>query len=295
MTQSMTAFARSEQTTPCGILSCEIKTLNHRYLDVVTRTPQPLRALEAEIVKQIRSKLSRGRVECCFNLQRPDGNGQAKVNTENLLALAGEIRKVEAELHHLGIQLTPVSALDVMSHFGITAVPEPDPEQLQQDTQALLDETLNGLVKTRLDEGGRLREFILKQGDKLEQNIAYLRNHHPKSLAAARAKLNSRLAEMDVGADAERLAQEAALLAQKLYIGADIEEELDRCDSHILELKAIFKRNEPIGRRLDFQMQELNREANTISSKSIDTETTHTAVEIKTIVEQMREQVQNIE
>ena len=168
-------------------------------------------------------------------------------------------------------------------------------DQLRENAMQLLDETLNELIKSRQEEGARLQQFILENNSALEKTVLKLREHYPQALAAAREKLNQRIAEIDVAIEPERLAQEAALLAQKFYINADIEEELDRCDSHIQELQAIFKRKEPIGRRLDFLMQELNREANTISSKSADIETTHTAVEAKTLIEKMREQIQNIE
>ncbi len=293
MTCSMTAFAREERPVETGVLGCEIKTVNHRYLDVSVRTASPLRSLEPDIIKAIREKVARGRVECLFLVQTDDARPQ--VDVAALTALAEEIHKTEDKLHSLGMDSSPVSALDAMKWSGVTSTGEPDAERLCADAMQLLDKTLDNLVKSRREEGARLEKFILGHCAELQKVISRLRKHYPKALAEARKKFDRRLAEIKTEVDPERLAQEAALLAQKFCIGADIEEELNRCASHMQELKAIFKRKEPIGRRLDFLMQELNREANTISSKSADIETTHTAVEAKTLIEQMREQIQNIE
>ncbi len=295
MTCSMTSFAQRELPTRCGVLGCEIKTVNHRYLDVAVRTAEPLRALEADGVQRIREKIARGRVECLLKLQADGAATQPRVDAAALAALAGEMRKAEEQLRGLGVEPAPTPVLDVMKWAGVAGAAGPDAAQLRRDAMQLLDQTLDDLIKSRREEGARLRRFILEHRGALEQTLARLRERYPQTLTAARAKLEARLAEIDVGIAPERMAQEAALLAQKFCIGADIAEELDRCASHVQELDAVFKRDEPIGRRLDFLMQELNREANTIASKSADVETTHAAVEAKTLIERMREQVQNIE
>ena len=294
MTYSMTAFARGERPIQSGVLSCEIKTVNHRYLDVSVRATGALRELEAEATAKIRNKLARGRVECLLNVQT-DGGKQTTVDVKALAALAEEMRTVATALGEADLSLSPASIIEMMKWPGVSVAAELDVERLRKDAAELLDETLDKVAESRREEGRRLETFVLGHCTDLERVIAQLRRRYPQALAAARDKLNDRLNEIDVDVEPERLAQEAAILAQKLYLGADIEEELNRCTSHVEELKAIFKREEPIGRRLDFMAQELNRETNTISSKSIDVETTHTAVEAKTLVEQIREQVQNIE
>ncbi len=295
MTCSMTAFARKERPTEFGILSCEIKTVNHRYLDVSVRTAEPARKSEPDIVKKVRGRLARGRVECFFNVQRNDTGATPGVNMQALAALAEEMHKTRDKLHDAKIETTPVSVIEVMKWPGIINADEPDAERMHESVMQLLDTTLDDLIDGRREEGMRLQEFILEHCGQLEKIIAQLRERYPQALAEMREKLNRRLAEMNLEIDPERLAQEAALLAQKFYIGADITEEIDRCASHTQELKAVFKRKEPIGRRLDFLMQELNREVNTISSKSADIATTHSMVETKVLIEKMREQIQNIE
>ena len=290
----MTAFARGERPAQTGTLSCEIKTVNHRYLDVSLRAPTALRTLEPDVIRRVREKLARGRVECYFGLQGNDTTETPAVSTEALTAVAAEMHKVETQLRELGMNPAPPSVCDVMKWPGVMNSGGDD-EQLRKDAMQLLDETLEELIGGRRREGERLRDFILENSAALEKTVAKLRKHHPEVIAATREKLSRRLAEVETTVEPERLAQETALLVQKFCMNSDIEEELDRCDSHVRELHAIFERAEPIGRRLDFLMQELNREANTISSKSADMKSTHLAVEAKTLIEQMREQIQNIE
>ena len=293
MTYSMTAFAREECLTPFGVLSCEIKTLNHRYLDISVRTA--IKPLEPYINQKIRQKLARGRIECLLGIQQSSSQLQPQINTEALTTLANQMAKVETELRNLGIKLTPVSVLDTMAWSGVTNVTSLNPQQIHEDAMTLIDKTLDAIIDSRHDEGLRLKRFVLEHCDNLEKTISRLRQHYPQALAKAREKMNQKFTEINTDIDPQRLAQETALLVQKFYIATDIQEELNRLNSHIEELKAIFKRKEPIGRRLDFLMQELNREANTLSSKSADIKTTYLAVEAKTFVEQIREQIQNIE
>lgn len=298
MTCSMTAFAREEHLAEGGVISCEIKTVNHRYLDLSLRLAEVVRPLEAAVTERVRERLARGKVECTIGVQHPDAALSLKVDDGPLAALAREMVRTENRLRDMGVTLTPPSVLDVMKWRHITdfTTPTPvDPSQVGDDTLNLLDQTLDSLVRSRQEEGGRLEEVIRGHCDQFAGIIAQLRGRYPSVLAAAREKLEQKLAGIDTDFDPQRMVQEAALLAHKFYIGADIAEELDRCDSHIKELDAVFRRTGPVGRRLDFLMQEMNREINTIASKSVDAAMAHTAVDAKTLVEQMREQIQNIE
>ena len=296
MTCSMTAYARGERTVQDNVLGCEIKTVNHRYLDLALRTAEVLRPLEADINRKIHAKLARGRVECTLNLKPQNTVPFPKSDEATLVALAEEMRKAGEILRETGCEWAPPSLLDMVKWCGVADTAEPiDSQRMSRHAMELLDRVLDDLVGSRREEGGRLEEFILARRNELAGLIAELRRRYPPALAATREKFSQKLAGVDIELDPQRMAQEAALLAQKFCIGADIEEELDRCDSHVEELGAIFRRAEPIGRRLDFLMQEINREINTIASKSADTKTVHIAIDAKTLVEQMREQVQNIE
>ncbi len=296
MTCSMTAYAHGERIVQDNVLGCEIKTLNHRYFDLALRTAGVLRPLDADINKKIHAKLARGRVECTIDLKPQNAAAFPKFDHEALVALAREMGRAAELLREAGFQWAPPSLLDVVKRCGVVGMVESvDPLRISGHALELLDQVLDDLVGSRQAEGARLEKFILARCDELAEVVARLRHRYPAVLAAARERFSQKLAGVDTGLDPQRMAQEATLLAQKFCIGADIEEELDRCDSHVQELNAIFKRSEPIGRRLDFLMQEMHREINTISSKSADTETAHIAIDAKTLVEQMREQIQNIE
>ena len=295
MTCSMTAFARGERPTEYGVLVCEIRSVNHRYLDVSVHMAAPLKALEAGVVKRLREAVARGRVECSFRLQADDIESEFRVDEDSLAALLGEIREVEKQMRSQGFEPALMSPLEVFKRAGTTDSNVPVAANIQGDVIALLDEVLDSLVRSRREEGARLQQFILEHCVELEKAFVRLREHYPDALVAAREKMNAQLAEVDVCVSPERMAQEVALLVQKFCVGADIEEELDRCASHFQELNAIFGRGEPIGRRLDFLTQELHREVNTIASKAIDVETTHAVVDVKTWIERIREQAQNME
>ena len=295
MTCSMTAFASRKRPIRSGVLGCEIRSVNHRYLDVSVRAGDPVRAFEADIVKRIREKIARGRIECSFRVQAGADGPRFRADDDALARLMDEMLRVTGQLRGRGLEVAPVPVLDVMKWAAVAAPDEPAAPEMRGEVIGLLDETLAELVRSRREEGMRLRQFILEHCGELERELARLREHYPRALEAARASLSARFAGIDVDAAPERVAQEAALLVQKFLVGADVEEELDRCASHVRELNAIFNRGGPVGRRLDFLTQELNREANTISSKAADVETTHAAVEIKTRVERIREQAQNVE
>lgn len=297
---SMTAFARRECLFGERVISCEIRTVNHRYLDLALRMSEAVKPLEAMVAEKIRRKLSRGRVECAVVVQQPDASA-LKIDDKALDALAAETLRITQRLSGMGLDLAPPSVSEVvkLGHItGLCAPPPVDSSGLDDAVAVLVDQALDCLVESRKAEGSRLQKFILGQRDELAKLVAMLRERYPQALAAAREKFRRKLAELagiNADLDPQRMAQEAVLLAHKVCTGADIEEELDRCDSHMQELDAIFRRTGPVGRRLDFLVQELNREINTIASKSVDVETSHTAVAAKTLTEQMREQVQNIE
>ena len=296
MTCSMTAYAHDVRVVQDNVLGCEIKTVNHRYFDLSLRAAEIFRPLETDINRKIHAKLARGRVECTIDMKPRNATSYPQLDDEALVALAAEMGRAEEILRGTGFKWMAPSLIDMVRWRDVAGKAESvDPKQMGRYAMELLDQTLDNLIGSRQEEGARLEGFILARRDELAEIIAKLRRRYPLVLAAAREKFSQKLASVDTGLEPQRMAQETALLVQKFCIGADIEEELDRCDSHIEELGAIFRRTEPVGRRLDFLMQEMNREINTIGSKSADTETVHIAIDAKTLVEQMREQVQNIE
>jgi len=288
MIHSMTAFARCEQPTPWGTLTWEIRSVNHRYLEVTVRLPEYLRALEPEVRERIGAALNRGKVECHLKLRATtDTPVEIALNrplVERLLAVA-------AELEHLMGPGMGLRMADVLHWPGVVSETESAQEPLRQTTLACLDMVLAELIASRAREGARLAELIAQRGSAMRTQVQKVRERRPQVLARQREKLLAKLQELPAEPDSNRLEQELVLIAQRL----DVDEELDRLTAHLAEITDVLARHEPVGRRLDFLMQELNREANTLSAKSADTETTRAAVELKVLIEQMREQVQNIE
>lgn len=288
MIRSMTAFARSERQHDGWIITWELRSMNHRYLDTTIRLPELLRTLEPVVRERIHDALSRGKLEC--NLKFQSGTGLPaelflnKPVAQRLLQLAAELEQFMGP----GTGLRPV---DVLSWPGVVGEAEPDLEKIQAATLAGLDAALVELIATRQREGERIAQLLLQRCDSMKIQIRQVRLRRPEVVAKLREKLLARLADLALEPDAQRLEQEMAIMAQRL----DVEEELDRLDAHLAEIGNVLQRTEPVGRRLDFLMQELNREANTLSAKSADTETTRAAVELKVLIEQMREQIQNIE
>ena len=262
--------------------------MNHRYLDTTNRLPELLRTLEPIVRERIHDALNRGKLEC--NLKFQSGTGLPaefflnKPVAQRLLQLAAELEQFMGP----GTGLRPV---DVLSWPGVVGETEPDLEKIQAATLAGLDAALTELIATRQREGQRITQLLLQRCDSMAVQIRQVRLRRPEVVIKLREKLLARLADLALEPDAQRLEQEMALMAQRL----DVEEELDRLDAHLAEISHVMQRAEPVGRRLDFLMQELNREANTLSAKSADTETTRAAVELKVLIEQMREQIQNIE
>lgn len=284
----MTAFARSEQQNNGWIITWEVRSVNHRYLDISVRLPETLRSLEPVMREQVGKLLSRGKVECNLKLQTETGvQTEISLNrplVERLLTMATELEQIMGP----GTGLRPI---DVLGWSGVVSELEPDLEQINAIILSGLDKALIELVAMREREGERMAEMLVQRCKTMHEQIGRIRARRPDIIARIRDKLIARLAELPLQPDPDRLEQEMAIIAQRL----DIDEELDRLDAHLDEIAEVLQRFEPVGRRLDFLMQELNREANTLSSKSADTETTRSAVELKVLIEQMREQVQNIE
>ncbi len=292
MTHSMTAFARREalvgEPQAAGRLTLELRGVNHRYLELVLRLPDELRALEPALREGLAARLGRGKVELGLRYTPPEAAGGAlAIDDELVKRLSHASREVEALLYNPA----PISSLELLRWPGVMRPPSIAAEILQGAALALLEEALEEFIDSRGREGAKLREVIDRRLAAMTEVVAAVRERMPQVLAAQREKLRNRVAELKVELDEGRLEQELALLAQK----ADVDEEMDRLETHIAEVGRVLAQSGPVGRRLDFLMQELNREANTLGSKSIDTETTAASVELKVLIEQMREQIQNIE
>lgn len=288
MTRSMTGFARQEQTFSWGNAIWELRSVNHRYLETSFRLPDTLRELEPKLRDAVRQALQRGKLEATLHLQLEQASEQTiGLNMERVrqLALAGQ--QITAQLD----QAAPISPLEILRWPGVIQEAELDRETMQQAVLKLFDSSLQQLIEHRTREGAELEQHLLQRLSTISKHVAHLRQRMPDIIQAQREKLQSKIAALQVELDPERLEQEIALLAQK----ADVDEELDRLDTHVIEVKHTLKQSNSLGRRLDFLMQELNREANTLSSKAVVAETTQVAVELKVLIEQMREQIQNIE
>jgi uncharacterized protein (TIGR00255 family) len=288
MIYSMTGFARRETRESWGTLSCEIRSVNHRYLETAWKLPEDLRPVEPEFRRLASEALKRGKVECGFRLGYSDADAVGV--TLDQQALEGLLEAVETLTERLD-RAAPVNPMDVLRWPGVVAAEERDTEPVQAAAVALLAATLEDLVRARAVEGSRLAGMILERCDGIERLVVIVRERLPEVRERLRSKLQERVEAIAATVDEERLEQEFALLIQKM----DVDEEVDRLGSHVAEVRRIIDKGGPAGRRLDFLMQELNREANTLASKSQDQETTRAAVELKVLIEQMREQIQNIE
>ncbi|WP_286240523.1 YicC/YloC family endoribonuclease [Neptuniibacter halophilus] len=287
MTRSMTAFARQEAEHDWGSLSWEIRSVNHRYLEPHMRLPENLKELEGSLREKLRKTLSRGKVECTLRFN-PEAKVQQLVVNEDY---AREVIHAAETLQGMLAAHQPVDPLELMRWPGVLQDVKLDMELVKNSARALFDKALDDLIEGRSREGVELSGLINQRLDSISEIVAEVRSKMPQILENQRNNLQQRLAELKQELDESRLEQEIALLAQK----ADVDEEMDRLDTHVQEVRRVLKQKGPIGRRLDFLMQELNREANTLSSKSIVASTTQCAVELKVLIEQMREQIQNIE
>ncbi len=288
MLHSMTGFARESGESSLGTLTWELRSVNHRYLDVQFKLPDELRAQEHAFRRQVAACLRRGKVECAFRFRRAfDEHSEMRLDKQMVALLAARIEQLAIALPDSG----SVDPMDILRWPGVVQQPEIDTEPLFAESQALLDVALDAIRKMRASEGERIGAMLESRCADIETIAGDVRARMPEVLAAARAKQRERIDKLDVAADPARLEVELALVAQKM----DIDEELDRLGSHLHEIRSCLASDEAVGRRLDFLMQELNREANTLASKSADTQTTSSAVDLKVLIEQMREQVQNIE
>jgi uncharacterized protein (TIGR00255 family) len=284
----MTAFARQEQQTELGDLTWEIRSVNHRYLEVALRLDEKFRPLEMQIRKLFADKLGRGKVDAVLRYKSPE---QEQAALEIDQKLAKSVIETCSQLSELTENSAPVDPLRVLQWPGVIKSETVDQTALNKSVMASLKVAINELIDTRKTEGAALQVMIEQRCEEIDAIAIETRKQMPLILEHQRNRLNEKVAELNVDLDPERLEQEIVVLAQK----SDVAEELDRLQSHIVEVKNVLQRNEPVGRRLDFLMQELNREANTLGSKSIDSETTRNSVNLKVLVEQMREQIQNIE
>lgn len=287
MTHSMTAFARQECNGTYGTLTWEIRSVNHRYLEPHLRLPESLRGLEGQLRERLRKGLSRGKLECTLRLAEAGREADTGLDLER----ARQVIEAAEQLADMIQQPAPLDPLEVLQFPGVLSSPEPDIEQLHADALQLFDQTLAQLKDNRAREGAELARLITERLDGIEQETTNLAQAIPDMLEQQRQKILTRCQEVALEIDPQRLEQELVLLAQR----SDVAEELDRLLTHVREVRRVLQDREAVGRRLDFLMQELNREANTLGSKAIDTRTTQASVNIKVLIEQMREQIQNIE
>lgn len=288
MSRSMTAFALKTSEADGHAFSWELRSVNHRYLDVSLRLPEALRFLESDLRNRVAGSLKRGKVDCTLQCRRlTAGIGSIKIDQD----LARQLIQATASIEGLMATPAPYSALEILRWPGVLGESDNAPESLRRPVESLLDAALLELVAVREREGRQLAAQIQSRCAGMRQQADIARTRLPHVLQGLRERLVARLAELSVNADPGRLEQELVYLAQKL----DVAEELDRLAEHLDEVERVLRGNEPVGRRLDFLMQELNREANTLGSKSADAETTRASVEMKVLIEQMREQIQNLE
>jgi len=287
MIRSMTGFARRERQFPWGLLAWELKTVNHRFLEIGCRLPEEFRGAESDFRHAIAGVVRRGKVDCSLFF-RPAAQGGALEVDADLL------QGVMQRAHQVALQAGPAARIDVLDLLrwpGVLRDGARDVAPLIAAAQGLLAEALKDLTRFRDSEGARLQEALELRCAGLMDFSGRVAERLPEVRARMRSKLLDRIAQLVSEVDHDRLEQELAMLAQR----QDVDEEIDRLRGHVAEVRKAFGGDEPAGRRLDFLMQELNREANTLSSKSQDIETTRTAVDMKVLIEQMREQVQNIE
>lgn len=288
MIRSMTAFAVRETTTPWGQLACELRSVNHRYLELGLRLPEEFRVLEPRVRELIAARVARGKIDATLRVRPTEG---AQLGLRLNEALAGELARLSHELKAHAPDLAPGSRMEALGWPGMIVEPDLDVASQHAAALELFEATLEDFVAAREREGERLRAVLIERVASIEAIVATIRECLPGIRTALRQKLETRLADLKLPLDPGRLEQELVLCLQKL----DVDEELVRLDSHLAETRRILGAKEAAGRRLDFLLQEFNREANTLGSKSVDARTSQASVELKVLIEQLREQVQNIE
>lgn len=288
MIRSMTAFARQETKQDWGSASWELRSVNQRYLETYIRLPEQFRSLEPVIRERIRNRLTRGKVECNLRFELNPSSQQTELHlNENLAQQLIQAAKWVQDQSGTA-QLNPV---DILRWPGVMAAEEQDLDAIGNHLLSVLDKTLDDFIQGREREGAALKQLIEQRLEGIAAEVQKVRAHMPEILQWQRDKLTSKLEDANIQLDNNRVEQELILLAQRI----DVAEELDRLEAHIKETNTILNKKEAVGRRLDFMMQEFNREANTLGSKSINADVTNSAIELKVLIEQMREQIQNIE
>jgi uncharacterized protein (TIGR00255 family) len=283
----MTAFASAEAEDGHGTLAIELRSVNHRYLELALRVPDELRSLEPVIRERVAARLARGKVDLGLRWKRADAEaGTLAIDHDRVGRLAEAARTMTAQFPQMRVEFTTLLAWP-----GVLVDRGTDLESLREAALAVLDTALDDMVTARAREGDRLGGFLRERLDGVERLVADVRAHLPEVRAALRARFDARLGELKQPLEPGRLEQEVVLQLQRV----DVDEELDRLTAHVAEARRIFGLKEAVGRRLDFLMQEFNREANTLGSKAADPRTTNAAVELKVLIEQMREQIQNLE
>ena len=288
MIHSMTGYASTTRELASAALSVEVRSVNHRYLDLQFRLPEELRALEPGLRELAAARLQRGKVECRFGLT-PLANAAmpAELNNEALK----QLRALCEKLRVAWPSVPGLSAAEILRWPGVLSANEVSVEEIRADCYEALQAVLEDFTDSRAREGEKLKAILLERMASMEERIAVVAPRMPEIIAAHKEKLSAKLREAMAVADDERIRQELALFANRV----DVDEELSRLNTHLSELKRILAKGGAVGKRLDFMMQELNREANTLGSKSVDVEVTRVSLDLKLLIEQMREQIQNIE
>jgi uncharacterized protein (TIGR00255 family) len=286
MIRSMTAFASGERATPWGTLGCDLRSVNHRFLEVGVRLHDELRSLEPVLRERIASRIARGKLDLTLRLRSPEGTNGLQLDPTRLRELSDLAIDMAARFPGLHTDFT-----QLLQFPGVLQAQTTDAAALQEQALAVLDEVLDEFVASREREGGKLATVIIERVDAIARIAAEVRTLMPTIRTGQRLKLEARLSELSQPIEPGRLEQELVLWLQKL----DVEEELDRLESHVSEARRVLKLKEAVGRRLDFLLQEFNREANTLGSKSVDARSSAAAVDLKVLIDQVREQIQNIE
>ena len=284
----MTAYGRTDDTNNQNTISCEIRSINHRYLEISIRMPEELRPLEQKIRNHISNKIKRGKIECNIRIEKHNTyNEMLSINQDLLKNIIGAVEKTNSELS----TFAPLNTLDLLRWPGVLEKSVLNPEKIDKPLLKLIDEAIEIVIDTRQREGKKIKEMLAERCSKIKEIINDVREQMPIIIQKIRKKLSQRVQEISDELDNERLEQELLFLSQKM----DIEEEIDRLKVHADEVIRVINQKEPVGRRLDFLMQEMNRESNTLGSKSNHIHTSNASVELKVLIEQMREQIQNIE
>ncbi|HHF3201592.1 YicC/YloC family endoribonuclease [Vibrio alginolyticus] len=288
MIYSMTAYARKEVKGDWGSAVWEIRSVNQRYLETYFRMPEQFRGLEPVLRERFRKRLARGKVECNLRFEaNPAAKGELSINE----ALASQVIKAAEQVMHMTGELSRINPFQVMQWPGVMETPEQDMDAVNKVLLEAFDGAMDEFIEARAREGENMKALIEQRLEALTSEVVKVRARMPEILEWQRERLFSKFEDAKVELDPSRVEQELILLAQK----SDVAEELDRLDSHVKETTNILKKGGAVGRRLDFMMQEFNRESNTLASKSISTDITASGVELKVLIEQMREQIQNIE